>query len=470
MKPFHSLSTTMIGSLVLLAMLAGMPDDAAAKKPKRKPDSANWPSFRGTRAGGVADGFALPTTWNLEKSEGVQWKTPIPGLAHASVVIWEDRLFVTTVTSEKPEPKLKIGLYGASPDYPEAFEHQYEVYCLDKTTGKVLWSRVAAKALPKVKRHIKGTHGNCTPATDGQYVVAFFGSQGLYCYDMQGKLVWSKDFGLLDAGPPGYTDLQWGFASSPIIDEDRVYVQCDARNRAFVAALDLATGEEVWRTPRQEEGTWSTPSVHRSRKRDQLIVNGFKHIGGYDLRTGKELWRMSGGGDIPVPTPVVSGRLIYITNAHGAKAPIYAISTKAKGDITLADGKSKSRHISWSTEKGGAYMQTPLVYRGLLYNCRDNGVLTVYDAKTGKKRYRERLGGGSTGFTASPVAGDGKVYFTSEEGDVHVIKAGSQFELLATNSLGEICMSSAAISKGVLFFRARHHVIAIGSGDRPATP
>ncbi|MCH9034691.1 MAG: PQQ-binding-like beta-propeller repeat protein, partial [Planctomycetes bacterium] len=339
---------------------------------------------------------------------------------------------------------------------------------LQKETGEILWSRVAFEGLPKVKRHIKGTHANCTPTTDGRFVVAFFGSQGLYCYDMEGELVWSKEFGLLDAGPPGYGDLQWGFASSPVIDKGRVYVQCDARNNSFVAALKLATGKEVWRTPREEDGTWSTPTVHKSRKRKQLIVNGYKHIGGYDLRNGKELWKLRGGGDIPVPTPIVSGNLIYITNAHGAKSPIYAIRTKAKGDITPTDRrKKKDGDIVWSIEKGGAYMQTPLVYEDLLYNCRDNGVLSVYDAKTGRRYYQQRLGGGGTGFTASPVAGDGKVYFTSEEGDVHVIKAGKTLELLATNSLGEICMSSAAISQGVMYYRTRHHVVALsGTGAR----
>ena len=169
-----------------------------------------------------------------------------------------------------------------------------------------------------------------------------------------------------------------------------------------------------------------------------------------------------------MPTPVVSGNLIYITNAHGAKSPIYAIRTKAKGDITPTDRRKKrDGDIVWSIEKGGAYMQTPLVYEDLLYNCRDNGVLSVYDAKTGRRYYQQRLGGGRTGFTASPVAGDGKVYFTSEEGDVHVVKAGKTHELLATNSLGEICMSSAAISQGVMYYRTRHHVVALsGTGAR----
>ncbi|MGB0716131.1 MAG: PQQ-binding-like beta-propeller repeat protein, partial [Phycisphaerae bacterium] len=360
--------------LLVLGLICASASNVDAGK-RGKKNKANWPSFRGAHAQGVADGFALPVSWDVPASEGVRWKTSVPGLSHSSPVIWGDHLFVTTVTSDQPDPLLKVGLYGASPDHPESFEHRYELYCLDKNTGDVKWSRVALSAVPKVKRHIKATHANCTPSTDGQFVVAFFGSQGLFCFDMSGDLIWKQDFGMLDAGPPGHDDLQWGFASSPVIYDDHVYVQCDARNNAFVAALRLSDGEEVWRTARVEEGTWSTPTIYSARKHGQVIVNGYKHIGGYDLKTGEELWKLSGGGDIPVPTPVVANKLIYITNAHGAMAPIYAIRVNAKGDLTTTELVEQSPYMAWKIDKGGAYMQSPLVYKKLLYNCRDNGVL-----------------------------------------------------------------------------------------------
>ena len=441
-----------------LAVVLAIPNCVSAKKPKV---NSNWPSFRGPNAQGVSDGFPLPTAWTVGTSEGVKWKTPIPGLAHSSPIIWGERLFVTTVTSENSDPKLRVGLYGESPDHPEEYVHQYRLFCLQKETGEILWSRVAFEGLPKVKRHIKGTHANCTPTTDGRFVVAFFGSQGLYCYDMEGELVWSKEFGLLDAGPPGYGDLQWGFASSPVIDDGRVYVQCDARNNSFVAALKLGTGKEIWRTPREEDGTWSTPTVHKSRKRKQLIVNGYKHIGGYDLRNGKELWKLAGGGDIPVPTPVVAHDLIFINNAHGGLSPILAISIDAKG--TLALNAEDSEYVVWSKRKGGSYMQTPLIYGDELYMLRGNGSLACYDALTGERHYRQRVGSGAAGYgyTASGVAADGKLYFPSEEGEIHVVKAGKEYELLAVNDMGEICMASPAVSRGTMFFRTLHHLVAV---------
>jgi outer membrane protein assembly factor BamB len=170
---------------------------------------------------------------------------------------------------------------------------------------------------------------------------------------------------------------------------------------------------------------------------------------------------MSGGGDIPVPTPVVARGLVFITGAHGPVAPIYAVRVSARGDVSLPEGQVSSEHVAWGQLRDGAYMQTPLVYGELLYNCRDNGVLSAYEADTGRRLYQQRLGDGRTGFTASPIAADGKVYFTSEEGEVHVVRAGPEFELLARNPLGEVSLSTPAVSEGVLFFRTRGHLMAI---------
>lgn len=208
---------------------------------------------------------------------------------------------------------------------------------------------------------------------------------------------------------------QWGFASSPVIHEGVVVVQCDVQKGGFLAAFDINDGRELWRSPRSDVPTWSTPTIHRGGGRTQVIVNGYKHIGGYDFRTGKELWRLTGGGDIPVPTPVVAHGLVFITNAHGRMAPIYAVRLGAQGDISLKDTEETNAHVAWSTRRHGGYMQTPIVYGHHLYVCRDNGILSCCEARTGKRLYQERLGTGRTGFTASPVAADGKLYFTSEE-------------------------------------------------------
>jgi outer membrane protein assembly factor BamB len=224
----------------------------------------------------------------------------------------------------------------------------------------------------------------------------------------------------------------------------------------------VRTGKQLWRTPRADVPTWSTPAIVTMNGRDQVIVNGWKHIGGYDLETGKEVWRMTGGGDIPVPTPIAAHGLVFITNAHGKMAPIYAIKPTATGDISLKAGETSNAHIAWSYQRDGGYMQTPIVYGGILYVCRDNGVLSAFDAKTGARHYQARLGDGKTGFSASAVASGGRLYFTSEDGDVYVVKAGPAYELLATNPLGEVAMATPAISEGTLVFRTRHHLVAVG--------
>jgi len=317
--------------------------------------------------------------------------------------------------------------------------------------------------VPKVKRHPKATHANSTLATDGRHLIAFFGSEGIYCFDMDGKQQWKRDLGVLDSAFYVVPEAQWEFASSPIIYQDSVLIQCDVLNGSFVAALNIKDGTDLWRTPRTDVPTWGTPTVHADGATAQMIVNGYKHTGGYDVRTGKELWRLKGGGDIPVPTPVVAHGLAFITNAHGPMAPIYAIRLNATGDISLAANASSNQFVAWSYPRDGAYMITPLVYGDYLYNAKNNGVMSCYDAKTGNRIYQQRLGGGTSGFTASPVAGDGKLYFSSEDGDIYVVKAGPTFELVSRNTMGEICMASPAISGGVLYFRTQSHVVAVAA-------
>jgi len=441
------------------AAVAAVPASALRRPPLASDTSQNWPSFRGPAASGVVDGYETPVEWNVEEDVNLRWKTPIPGMAHSSPVVWGDRIFLTTAVKSGEEAELKVGLYGGIAPVPDEGVHEMRVLCVDKRSGDVIWSEVAFEGVPEIKRHPKGSHAASSPATDGRCVVAFFGSEGLYCYDIDGKLRWTKSFGRLDSSFYMVPTAQWGFASSPVIFEDMVLVECDVIGDSFIAALDLATGEEVWRTARDEVPTWSTPTVHVSDGRRQVIVNGMKHLGGYDVDTGEELWNLEGGGDIPVPTPVVADGLIYLTNAHGMMAPIYAVRADAKGVVSMnGDGKEQ---MAWSKRTRGNYMQTPIVYGPYLFCCADNGVLTCYDRETGEEIFRERLGGGASGFTASIIASDGKLYATAEAGEVYVLPAGADFEVLAVNDMGEECMASPAASEGTLFWRGRRHLFAV---------
>ena len=420
---------------------------------------SNWPQFRGPLSNGIGTG-APPLEWNGESGKNVRWKTAIPGLGHSSPVIWGDRIFITSAVPVAGESSLKVGLYGDIKPVEGEGEQGFYVYCLDRTSGKILWQQKAVGGQPKIKRHPKSTHANPTPATDGKHLVVFLGSEGLFTYDLNGKLLWKRDLGVLDAGFYMVPGAQWGFASSPIIHDKIVIIQADVQKNSFLAALDIDTGKEIWRTPRTDVPTFGSPAVAPytgpGGARMQVVVNGWKHIGGYDLANGKELWKLKGGGDIPVPTPVFADGLVVITNAHGSGRPIYAIRTDAAGDIS----ESKTG-IAWSQDRAGNYMQTPLLDDGLAYFCFDNGVLSVYKLATGERAYQQRLGAGSSGFTSSPVAAGGRLYITNEEGHTYVIQLGAEYKLLGENDLGETVMATPAISDGVLYIRGRSHLFAI---------
>jgi outer membrane protein assembly factor BamB len=422
--------------------------------------NTNWPQFRGPQASGITEGFSTLTTWNLATGENVQWQTDIPGLAHSSPIVWGDRVFVTTAV-QPGKAELKVGLYGDIASVDEKEPEQWRIMALDKATGHVLWDTLGFAGIPHVKRHPKSSHCSSTPATDGQRIAAIFGSEGLFCFDVAGKLLWKKDLGPMEAGFYMVPAAQWGFASSPVIQDGKVIVQCDVLTNSFLAAFSLDDGRELWRTPRRDVPTWSTPTVAVSPGRQQIIVNGWHHIGGYDLTSGKELWKLDGGGDIPVPTPIVANGFVYLTSAHGQARPMRAVRLDATGDITPPNINSTNAAIAWVHARQGNYMQTPIVVGDFLYACFDAGILTCFDARSGQIRYSERLASGSQGFTASPVAADGKIYVTSEIGNVFVIPASGTFSILATNSMQETCMATPAISAGTLLFRTRSKLVAV---------
>lgn len=426
-----------------------------------------WPQFRGPFASGIVESTQLPGRWDINTGENIRWKMKIPGLGHSSPVVWGNRLFVTTAISGSGSDSLKVGLYGDIDEVGDRSEHEFRVYCIDKHSGEILWERLAYKGIPVTERHTKSSHANATPATDGKYVVAFFGSDGMYCYDFEGELIWKKSFGRINAGPYDQPEVEWGYASSPIIHENRVVVQCDiVGGDGFLASLDIETGKEIWRTPREDVATWSTPNFLNKGGERQIVVNGFSQIGGYEFDTGEELWKLSNGGDAPVPTPFFAHGLIYIHGSHGRYQPIFAIRPEARGDITLAKDIDSltNRYIVWSIKRGAAYMPTNLVYGDYLYNLRMNGNLTCFDAKTGEEIYKERIPE-AMGITASGIASNGKLYYSLEQGEVVVVKAGPEFEILSRNPMDDLMMASPAISEEMLFFRTQHYLVAVGKAN-----
>src|SRR6267142_2806127 len=247
--------------------------------------AANWPQFRGPQACGLDTNAAAPVTWDVEKHENIRWQATVPGLAHSSPIIWGDRVYVTTAV-RPGKAELKVGLYGDIQSAEDTDSHQWRLLAFEKGTGKPVWDKPGYEGKPRTKRHPKSSHCSSTPATDGRRIVAIFGSEGLFCFDMDGRQLWRKELGRMDPGFYMVTNTSWGFASSPVLRDGKVIVQCDVLSEQFLAAFDAQDGHELWRTPRKEVSTWCTPIVAASPGRTQIIVNGWKAIGGYDLADG----------------------------------------------------------------------------------------------------------------------------------------------------------------------------------------
>ncbi len=431
--------------------------------------AAPWPSFRGPAASGIGDGQGMPTSWDGEKGENVRWRTPIPGIALSSPVIWGDKVFVSTAASEKADSTFRTGLYGDVDSVEDDSTHSFRLYALDRTSGEILWQKESSQAVPKVKRHLKSSHANPTPVTDGKKVVVHFPSEGLHCYDIDGKLLWTQDLGVLGSGwfyDPSY---EWGFASSPILHEGTVIVQADIYEGSFLAAFDLESGKELWRTSRDEIPTWSTPNILPAPGPDgvdEVVTNGTT-VRGYDASTGAELWTLAPNSEVVVGTPIVGGGLAYVTGGYPPARPIYAIKPGGKGDLSLPEGESAGGSVQWSVSRGGTYIPTPILYRGILYMLHNNGRMSAHEAATGEELYRQRVGAGAS-FSGSPVAADGRLYMTSEEGITFVIRAGRDFELLGENPLGEVVMTTPAISDGLLVIRGMDHIYGLGLPETEA--
>ncbi len=399
---------------------------------------SNWPGFRGVNTSGISADKQVAVSWG--PAVGHRWKTRLPGPGNSSPVIWGERVLLTSAEGAAERPKLVV-------------------LCFDRQQGELLWKTTATSA--EGSTHDKNGYASASVATDGKQVFAFFGAAGLFALDLEGHELWQRSIGNLDH--------VWGAASSPVLYEETVIQLYDADSGSFIAAFDKQSGEELWRTPRDSHGSWSTPvlvdaEVDGGARRHELVVNGTgtsDAAGGlviaYDPANGKELWRAAGTTDIVSPTAIVGAGLVYSTS--GRNGPILAIRPGGTGDVTTS-------HVVWKHHKGGAYVPTGVAYRNRLFTISDGGVANCYDAGNGEPIWEGRLGGA---FTASLVAADGRIYATSEQGTTHVFAAGDQFELLAKNELHERCLATPAISRDEIFIRTDEHLYCMGPQSSAAT-
>jgi outer membrane protein assembly factor BamB len=421
-----------------------------------QPAADNWPSFRGPQASGVSATATPPVRWEVATSTNTAWRTAIAGLGHSSPIVWGDRVFLTTAISDAAAAQaLTVGVDAGIDPAADVSPHRWQLMALDRAGGKVVWTRTVHQGVPRVKRHVKGSHASATPATNGRVIVAMFGSEGLYAFDPEGKELWRKDFGPLAVGLADDPEYEWGPASSPVIHENTVIVQNDRYKDSFLVALDLQTGKELWRVAREERPSWTTPLVMTHGGTSTIVAVSPFFTRGHDLRTGQERWRIADpDGQVKVSTPVAAGEFAIVTGGWPSAArPVMA--------VRAADGS-----VAWQHDRGSPYTTTPLVYDGLAYIVTDNGILSAYDVATGARAYQTRLSAQAGSFSASPVAAAGRIYFASEDGLVVVVRAGRKFEVLATNDMGEVCMATPALSGDLLLVRTKTHLYALG--NRPS--
>ena len=433
------------------------------------PDAAptvNWPGFRGSNRAGIGDGADTPVDFDLESGDGVAWSSAIPGLGNSSPVVWGGRVYVTTAVAAGGSTPLKVGPTGAGDEVEENSEHRWLVLALDKATGKTIWETEVGRGVPLTKRHFKATQANSSPVTDGEHIVAVFPTAGLACLGNDGSVHWKHELGGLNAG--GFNDpgLQWGFAASPILHQGKVILQVDIHEGAYLAAWDLKTGKALWKTPRPDVApSWSTPAIWSTPGGDELVVNA-SIIRGYDPGSGKEIWSLGPTSIQVVASPVIDAGTLFVSSGYPPARPIYAVKPGIRGDHNI-ESDEDAAPLAWYLTRGGAYMPTPLLYRGLLYMVHHNGRMAAHDARDGAQVYQARFTAGGT-MTSSPVVANGRIYQGSEEGTLYVLAAGAEYKELAVHEFGEPLMATPAISEGLLFVRTPSRLLALGQ-PRPAT-
>jgi outer membrane protein assembly factor BamB len=433
-------------------LIASSSLSAAEPEPSR---DARWPGWRGSDGQGIVQEKGLPLEWSATRN--VVWKTEIPGKGYSSPIVWGNRIFLTTAIEGEVDPAakpMKHQIDGQDFVHPDGVaadrKHTFEVLALDAASGRILWQRTAWKGTPFDTRHRRSSFASPTPVTDGTLVYAYFGGEGMFAYDFDGRMAWKYQPGALGT-------LGVGVGTSPLLYESVVILQCDEDNgeKSFVVGLDKKTGKEVWRVARKIEVSWATPVIVRAGGRDELITAGSQHVIAYDPATGKELWRMKGLASNAVPSPVVGDGVVVLSSGYPEKVAV-AVRPGGSGDITGTD------RVLWTYNKGTAYVPSPILYHGLVYLMTDKGLITCLDAKTGAVKYEGARLPVPASFMASPVALGGSILLMSQDGDTFVVKAGPQFEVVRTNPLDEPISASAAAAPGRLFIRGEKHLFAIG--------
>ena len=458
MRTIRTLAVLVTVGYAMPTVVVGQP---AGQSPQ--PESTQWTKFRGPDAGAVPDDPRLPDTWS--ETTNVTWKTDIPGLGWSSPVVWDEHVFLTTAVSAGEERQPVRGLYdpgAASGATRSTAGHRWVVYDLDFETGDVRWSREIAAAVPQIERHLKNSFASETPVTDGERLYVYFGTIGLVAaLDLTGEVLWRRDLGVFNGRQ------RFGTAASPALHGGRLYVVNDNSTASFLVALDAATGDEVWRVERDEVENWATPLVWENDLRTEIVTAGLRRIRSYDL-DGQLLWEVGGMTVNVVPTPFARDGLVYISSGYpgGMPRPVYAIRPGASGDISLSPGENGNDFIVWYQPMLGTYNTSALVYEGHYYTLLDRGFLLNHDAQTGREVYgRTRIKPGS-GFTASPWAYNDRIFLMGEDGDTFVIRAGSEFELLHTNSLNEMALATPAVVRGSLLLRTQTKLYRISNDSR----
>ena len=419
----------------------------------------NWTRFRGADGTGVvADDPRLPDTWDRKKN--VKWSVEVPGWGWSSPVVWGDKVFVTSVINEEKVETPKAGLYlGRGRKDPPQGVHIWNVYCLDLNSGKKLWEKTVHKGQPTFPRHPKSTFASETPVVDGERLYVLFGDLGLFCFDHDGKRLWEKKIEAKE------TFWDYGAAASPVIHKDQLIMVYDNQEKSYMAAYDTRSGEEKWRTPRDEKSTWATPFIWTHPGRTEIVLCGKNRNRSYDLQ-GKLLWEFDGKmSNLVIPSPFAVNGLLYISSGYfqDRNKPIIAIKPGAKGDISLKEGETSNQHIAWFLPRSGPYNTSPIVYKGMLWTLLDRGFLTLNDALTGEEIYGRIRFKRSMSFTASPWAYNGKVFFLDEKGRTVVIKADKQYKEIRVNDLGELCCATPSIADGNLLIRTASRIYCISN-------
>ncbi|HXD34897.1 MAG TPA: PQQ-binding-like beta-propeller repeat protein [Pyrinomonadaceae bacterium] len=421
-------------------------------------DQAHWPQWRGPFFTGMARGDA-PTTWN--DTTNIKWKVEIPGKGLSTPVIWGDRIFVTTAiptgkpaATPAPTQPATTGQSrgrGAGGDTGPQVEHKFDVLCLDRKTGKLLWQRTAKVAVPHEGHHrVYGSFASNSPVTDGKYLYAFFGSRGIYCYDFNGKLQWEKDLGVQMK-----IKLGFGEGTAPLLDGNRLILVFDHEAGSFIVALDKRNGKELWRVPRDEGSSWSTPLAVDHAGRRQIIVAATRKVRSYDAENGKVLWEAAGLGANAIPVPVHQDGVVFVMS--GYRDPrLMAIKLGKEGDLTGTDS------ILWSQTRGLAYTTSPVLHDNKLFVVTDNGVVSAFNIATGEPHFAQVRLPKTYNFKASPVGANGKLYLATEDGDVVVLKMSDKFEVIATNTLADqVFIATPVIAGGELFLRGQNNLFCI---------